>query len=721
MPIGNGDSRMRKPHRILFLLFLLGVLAWVLWWFSREQETSFIEVSDAVFATTPLETHRAPAISPVKTIETRDFGPSTDREARLIHVRVEDVAGVPLTGRSVLLIDEGGRRKQGVTDVEGEVAFPHPGSGRLVAHFLGCAPVVRRVAPDRDTYTLRRSSGLRIEGKLLIDGRPPGRSLAFSASVYQSGLTNRFYHAIGREAHDSDLEPIPIRCDPDGEFDITGLRAGWKIRINLPDGLRMRAGDPDQGRRVRYIEVLREDIHLDLFTERDMRVYGRCVDRDGVPLRGVPIQVRVSRKSRHHGDTPLRDYRRLETDEGGRFATWLKPNSFSRIQFVAWWGGVEISKDIGTFGSRERSLPDFVFPRVRELRLQVVDEHGEPVGGATVGTADGRFIRTVDGNGDITLPLIPTQPLNLHIAAPGFAFETIVITRPSPAGIEVQLQRASHVVIAVKDSRGQPIASRKVNLRFAEIPLSRRGAFDSPIYRKAHPGLWFSRRDRVYGIIGTTNDQGELVIGDLKAGLEVVARIFGRGGPLVSVVHEVKGLLEERIDLTIPADAATAIVGRIVSASGRPVPDALVLIGDSERRLIQAGFSDDEGRFFIDDVVFRPLHVQIGKIGYRSASRFIPDPRERQDPIRFVLQQSTQCRLLVKEADGRMMKKAHVELPWVHHPGMGPVVLKKGPGTFEIVDIGNEPCHPVIYGPGGTKRKITIRPDVDTLKIVHWD
>jgi len=37
------------------------------------------------------------------------------------------------------------------------------------------------------------------------------------------------------------------------------------------------------------------------------------------------------------------------------------------------------------------------------------------------------------------------------------------------------------------------------------------------------------------------------------------------------------------------------------------------------------------------------------------------------------------------------------------------------------VDIGDEPCHPVIYGPDGKKRKITIRPDVDTLKIVRWD
>ena len=721
----NGDSRLRKPQGILFLGLLVAILAWALWCFSRDQDISSMDLDNSLSATTRREIHRTSTATPSSHVSGLQIGhdvASSIDEVREIQVHVLRVDGTPLAGQFVLLVeDEGGRRRQGVTDSDGEVCFPHPGSGHLVARFLGSAPVIRNVTPERDIYTLRRKGGLRIDGKLVIEGRPPGMSLTFSASVYQSGLTDRFYHALGREAHNCDIEPIPVRCNPDGEFRITGLQAGWKIRINLPDGLRMMEGDPDQGRRVRYIEMLRDNMHLDLLTERETHVRGRCIDRDGTPLRGVPVQVKVAWKSRRHGNPAPTDYLLLETDEQGRFATWLNPNAFSRVQFVAWWGGLEISQEVDTSERNERSLPDFVFPQVRNLRLHVVDEYGDPIRGAKVGPPDGRVILTTDDSGNLALPLIPTQPLNLHVAAPGFAFETVVIPQSSTPDVNVKLQRATHVIVALRDSRGRPMASRRINLRFTGTPLNRQDAFDSPIYRSAHPRVRFSRRDGVCGMLGKTNAQGEINIDDLAAGQEVVARVFGRGGPLVRVVYEVKGLPEERIELVVPPNAAASVFGQVLDTSGTPVPDALILIGESKHGLVQAGFSDERGRFIIDDVVFKPVHVRIGKVGYRSATRFIAAPRKSSRPLRFVLPRSTQCRLLVEDASGNPLREAHVEVPRVYFAGMGPVCLKRGDGVFDIVDLGDDPCPAFVYGPGGARHKITIRPDVDTLKIVRWD
>ena len=725
MRMENGDFRMRKPQRILFLLVLLGALGWVLWWFSREQETSFMEVRDTVFATTPPETHRAPVTvvsSLAKTTETRDLVPSTDHEERQIHVRIEDVAGVPLTGQSVLLIDEEGQRKQAVTDVDGEAAFPHPGWGHLVSRVLGQTPIIRDVTPDKDSYTLRPKTGLHIQGRLLIDGNPPGKSLTFSASVFQSGLTDRFYHALGREAYNSDLEPIPVQCDPDGEFSIEGLQVGWMIRINLPSGLRMMEGDPDQGRRVRYIDLLREDVALELLTRRETHVRGRCVDRDGTPLRDVPVQVKVAWNSLRHRNTAPTNYQLLRTDGRGQFTIWLDPSSFYKVQFIATWGGLEILKEFDTSERGERSLSDFIFPRARDLRLQVVDEDGNPVGGTKVGSPDGRFLLTADTRGNLVLPLIPTQTLDLHVAAPGFAFQTVAIPQLSSASVQViKLQRTTHLLIALKDHRGRPAPSREVNLRFAGMPLRQQEAFESSIYRSAYPELRFTRRRDAFGILGKTNDRGEMHIYDIAPGSEILARVFGRGGPLINTRYVVKGLSEERVDLVLPEDAAASISGQVMDVDGHPISDALILMGESEDRLVQVGFSDDEGRFLTRDVVFQPLHVRVAKVGYRSDARFVATPRERRKTLRFLLRPSTRCRILVKDGKGNLLQKSHVEVPRVFFAGMGPVCMKRGDGVFDIIDLGDDPCPAFVYGPGGERRKVIIRPDIDTLKTVRFD
>ena len=646
---------------------------------------------------------------------------------RRLGVLIVDAEGQPVRKAPVLLVDRAGRRWWEHTDEEGRASFEHPGTGHLLVRVTANVPVIRRVTEARSTYVLRLAQGLHIDGRLLIDGNPPGKSLIFSASIFESRLEQRFYAAIRRPAHASDLEPIPLQCDATGAFRIDGLQPGWTVRINLPEGLRMMKGEKDSWRRVYHVETIRSNLDLVLRTVRRTRLVGTCRDVDGRPLAGIPVELRIAFRNSAGVARSPQTYATDVTDDEGLYTLWLdkSPTAMrvASIQVVAIRYGRQLHRDIASTDPKRQVLPDFVFPSTHPLRLQVIGDAAQPIPGASVGTPDGRLIRTTDATGAVTLAIVPGEPLLLHVAARGFAVREAEIVGESEREFTIRLARASRAVFRFQWDDGSPVRGRRFTMSFHGNPFRHPLAFSSPIEAAVFPQRTTSRRGEMHVIIGTTGLDGRVVVDDLRSGASVHVSMLGYGGVgrLLDATRTLAGTDEETITFVVNRNDVAVVGGTVVDERGDPVADAAVLLGEDPNRLGGTAYTDDRGAFVLRDVVFKSAYVRVGKPGFRAVTRFVEDLHESKRALTFRLRPAARCRLRIEDAQGHLLAHTYVALPGVLSPGMGPVVLNKGGGLFEIVDLGDEPCIATVYGPGGAKRRITIRPDVDTLKTVRFD
>ncbi len=636
---------------------------------------------------------------------------------------VLDQHDTPLESASVVLVRSDGKREERETDVAGRVGFAHPGQGYLVARAHGHVPIIRSVLPDQRVYALRYDTGIRIEGKLLIDDAPPGHPLELSATIENSGFISRYHRTLASSPSETVPLPIRIRTDETGAYRVEGLDTGWKVVFTLPAGLRMSSDDPDKGRTVRHTGPLRGDLTLDLRTTRRTKLTGRCVDLSGNVLPGVPIELRISLKHASGRISKPTVWGSSATGTDGRFMLYLDvPPGAERIRVVARRLGMELSQAIPLDGPKKQELSDFVFPVSRDICVRIIDEGSRPIVGAIVGTPDALLLQASDTNGQVRFPMVSGGRLALHVAAKGFRFLKTLVESDSPHFQTVRMRRANLTVFSLEHADGTPAGGQGMRIAFHAPPFRNRDALCSPVMQALWPDLSFWEARGEHCIAGPTDSSGKLEVYDIVPNR--IARITVQGFEgvvLASSTTRVSGLDGQRIRVTVGPDRAVTVRGQVIDGEGRALRDAVVILGQSRSSGGNIRYTDEDGFFQYDAVAFEGAYIRVGKVGFRKVTRFIENIRDLDGALEFRLQPAARCRLVVKEADGRMMKKAHVELPWVHDPGMGPVVLKKGPGTFEIVDIGNEPCHPVIYGPGGTKRKITIHPDVDTLKIVRFE
>ncbi|HGY90165.1 MAG TPA: carboxypeptidase regulatory-like domain-containing protein, partial [Planctomycetes bacterium] len=620
----------------------------------------------------------------------------------MLRVIVVGTEGKPLANQPILLVDQAGKRTLKRSDIVGVTLFDHPGDGNIIARAQGKVPVIRRVTEDRETYVLRLAQGLHIDGRLLIDGNPPGKSLTFSASVFQSGLTDRFYHALGREAYNSDLQPIPLLCDATGSFQIDGLQPGWKVRINLPNGLKMAGKEKDGGRPVYYIETVREDDVITLRTTRRTQLTGRCIDLAGRPLPDVLVELRVATRNRFGKVFPLATVRATRSDSEGRFTLYLDESPMTtRALVVGSRAGMELTHETTLHGPSRQSIADFVFPVSREVQLIVLDELGQPIAGAKVGTSDETFRRTTGSSGRVNIPLIPGRALPLQIAAPGFGFRQVSLDDKTAEELSVRLHRASRTTLHFLWDDGSPMAEQFVALRFRQSPFMDERAFSSPIHRAAYPSIRMDVRNGLFCASTKTDNKGVVVLDDLRPGQSIRIIIPGCAGTtLLDTDRVVPEGDMTKLQFVLSTQRTTRLGVIVYDSLGNPLSDSTVAIGHDPGNLGVAGYTDERGRLEIRDIAFESAYVRAGKVGFGSIARFIESIRHVEGDLEFRLKPAARCRLLVKDADGRLMEKAYVGLPRVHSPGMGPVVTKQGPGTFEIVDLGDEPCIATVYGPG---------------------
>ncbi len=718
----------RDPRPLLALIATLVVLAVLFSWMTQDDASTLNLGSDDLRPSAAEDARRSPG----DVVQDRSpLGPSSvdtsaterPKETRRLRVLVLGAAGRPLKGQPILLVDQGGQRTWKQSDASGTAFFEHPGTGNVLVRSQGQIPTVRKVTADRESYVLRLAEGLHVDGRLLIDGNPPARSLTFSASIFQSALTSRFYHAICREAYNSDLQHIPLRCDETGQFRINGLRPGWKVRINLPDGLRMARGEKDEGRQVYYIETLRSNASVTLRTRRRTRLSGRCIDIAGRALANALVELRIATRNQFGRVFAPTAWEETHSDAEGRFALYLDESQMmAQVLVAVSWAGMELTHEIALHGPPTQTVPDFVFPASRNVRIVVTDESERPIVGASLGTPDGKLRCSTNASGAAFIPLIANHTLHLQIAVEGYTFRQVSFDDETPTEVAIRMHRASRTRLQFLREDGTAVRDQFVAMRFLESPFKHRLAFSSPVHQSVYQSIRMDTRNGLFCAATNTDQDGNIVLYDIRPGQTLKVVVPGCAGTtLLDTERVIPAGKNNELRFLLSSQAASQLGVLVRDAEGTPIPDATVAVGYASGNLGVAGYTDERGFLEIRDVALHGVHVRVGKVGFRKVTRFIENIRDLDGDLEFRLQPAARCRLVVKEADGRMMKKAHVELPWVHHPGMGPVVLKKGPGTFEIVDIGNEPCHPVIYGPGGTKRKITIRPDVDTLRIIRFD
>ncbi|HGY92521.1 MAG TPA: carboxypeptidase regulatory-like domain-containing protein [Planctomycetes bacterium] len=724
-PMGARKLETNSTRLIAGTLIL--ILGGLLWWLAQDEGAALPKTNEGRLATSAtvhrtLDLGEKEIAAPTRALRLKGPSAPTSNPRRL-RVRVVDATGQPLEKVPVLLVDGGGHRDWRRTDPAGLAVFDHPETGHLLTRALSQPPVIQKVTREREDYVLRLAGGFHIEGQLLVNGTPPGETLDFSASVFQSGLTDRFFRAIHRATHDSDMEPIPLRCDESGAFRIDGLQAGWAVRINLPKGLRMMQGEKDGGRPTVHIDTVRSGGRLVLRTTRRSLIEGFCLNHASLPLSNIPVHVRVVWKSLSKTTRHLKDYDLLHSDSNGHFAVWMDTHLMHRILFVASWAGIELTQEaVPSIESTQQILPSFVFPAARKVCIQVVDEGRQPVHRAKVGTTDGTLILTTDATGGVSLPLIPGELLSVHVAAKGFEMRELAIPGVGETNLNVEMKRAHRATLSFHWDDESPVRARLVILTFPTNPFQNDSIFSSPIHAALDRGVRMTRWKGLYVVSGKTDEKGLFTIDDLTPGARIHVELRGAGGgKLLDEERSITGARDEQITFVVDRKLAKTLKGVVLDVHGNPVSDAAILIGQNPNRLARKAYTDGQGRFRIRDVVFETGYIQAVKPGFRKATRLLENLRDPVETLSFRLAPGAHCKLVVEDSEGHLLGGASVDLPYVAFPGAGPVCLKQGDGTFEIVDIGDEPCHPVIYGPGGKKRKITIRPDIDVLRVVRWD
>lgn len=201
---------------------------------------------------------------------------------------------------------------------------------------------------------------------------------------------------------------------------------------------------------------------------RALRVHGRVLDENGMPLPGAGIHLGLMVEvSRPEG---LREPM-ARTGDDGRFAVAIDEGTLadlllitapSRVAFVDTRPASRIFDEVGA----ELAIGDVRLPPGVECRGRVRDDRGEPVVGAIVSAVDalapgfyaepslGGLAQT-DDDGEFVLPAVFARAITLQVCAPGcFDHELRCVAPDAP--LDVRVERSGYVEGFVRDVDGAP-------------------------------------------------------------------------------------------------------------------------------------------------------------------------------------------------------------------------------------------------------------------------
>jgi uncharacterized GH25 family protein len=298
-----------------------------------------------------------------------------------------------------------------------------------------------------------------------------------------------------------------------------------------------------------------------------------------------------------------------------------------------------------------------------DLQLMIVaGDTGEPIPNATVDYrvwADDEFTGREydsrrDGVCEISFPPGTTR-VELTSRVEGYA-DTRLEWRPDrgetvPETYRLELERAVPIGGTVVDAEGNPVGGAKVGFN-----------------HETQPGQTPRPENHQFGWIEvTTDDHGRWRIN--RIGEDIIGRIYGSakhphhvGSDMLFVNRENKA--EERLrdeEYVFHLKQAFTVKGNVNDASGMPVSDAKVLVGNvgsSRRREVNVRY---DGSFIVHGCEPGEQLISAEARGYAPTTRRIEIGPEMQ-PVQLTLEERKILKLKVVNPDGEPVPKANIWL-----------------------------------------------------------
>ncbi|GJM22935.1 MAG: hypothetical protein DHS20C15_28500 [Planctomycetota bacterium] len=392
-------------------------------------------------------------------------------------LRVLRSDGTPaLRARLAVYDDEQALFAEGDVDAQG--TWQHDGhDGALEVFVRGVSPEIERfvVEPARGLHDLVLPEGVRIKGRVLIDGAPPTRSFLLAVR----SPTDADYPWDGYAERPSVFrrrgEPVArfmrgVVTDAAGNFELAGIAPGTSVEI-LPSYL---YEIDEENSTSLPVQAPHDDVVLALRSPPMLR--GRIVDADGRPRPDAVIEVGLEMRmgkpripgEEVPGGSMLSNTEDLALDEAARFAHALGDPIASKRQFgglsleafhivatdpTGAWAEARVEIDDFT---RDHDLGDLVLQPGHRWVIVVRDQAGNPVQDATVTTAtmpihgfvSRRFLSDADGR--VELPEWVVRAGRANVSAWRYKSASVDLPGlPPPEPIEVVLARETMVTLTV--------------------------------------------------------------------------------------------------------------------------------------------------------------------------------------------------------------------------------------------------------------------------------
>jgi len=530
--------------------------------------------------------------------------PESPTAATAVRIRVLQDDGSPLSGASVVVIDENPVASPR-TGADGYTSvLPADRDRTFLVAADGIPTHLDRLAAGVTTHEVTVPAGLTVAGVVRVDGVPAGEGMVLSLVLpappaWTAEIPRRVWAAVATTGHG----PRSVRTvtGPGGRFAFAGLPAARLVWLDVPWGL-VDASTNDE--RV-AVELPADGLVVDLL--RLPRVTGRVVTHDGLPVAAARVTVE------YEGDFMGMEF--IEGEDDGTFELLLPAVELKRLDFEVSdaEGLTSLKVDLLDGAPLGRDLGVLELPPARVVRLLIVDDGGRPVAGA-LATYDHEVLdpREVKSgpDGGLDVPDAGT-PRKLRIRARGHQVRTVTIDPGRAETLRVDLRRSA--VLEVELVRPATMPGEVLNVHVAadgdllDVPDER----DDHAYEEFGP----ERADRASSGAGTTDvwfqalAGATAVVDGIAPGKRFRVRVADALG-LVFAEREFRLDVGERKRLRLVSPGAGRTVrGSVRTAGGAPVAKALVKITAADAPVSDSGYvpgvtvwTDDAGQFAVPGV-----------------------------------------------------------------------------------------------------------------------
>jgi hypothetical protein len=474
------------------------------------------------------------------------------------------------------------------------------------------AGTLSHVAPQRESAPTASDddsppAGLHIAGVLVVDGTAPPEPVTVTLiDQREPPPPDDVLRELGLNW--ITWRRTSQRSRAGGAFDFGGLPAGFRARIELPDGYRILATS------VRATEVIDAGgAPVLIQATRIPVITGRVVDRESkVPFGGIAFGASLPPVVQHSG---------LSVDDDGRFTVEVGDARIERALLafdlgrgvrhsIAVEGPFLVSRDIGDIEVESAS---------RTVVLRVVDHDGRPVPSA-VGYVPQTAIRSppTDDQGEARIDEVPRSVSVLAAVALGFAPGESEIDASGQAS--VRLRRVTDVTFAIQPWP-PPFAGDVMIVLSGEIADFVMKSVDvqnaESVNRASVFGSGMVAEKAARQLLRTADGVGRA--SGLPAGVRICCELFDSLGAAVSTpFFFTLGTGERRrIEVPIAEGGRRTVAGIVTDETGRPLENASVDLGsDGHDGLTQSTGASGEFRF--EGVHAERAHVRIFCDGFRA-------------------------------------------------------------------------------------------------------